>query len=92
MVGLQGKGRHVRGAASSVLLLSVCNGEVQLELCGELVFRVETIAEVHTADAAVGVNLNSQGLDVVCAVPALAVQCNREAVRAAFGRRVRAKR
>lgn len=37
----------------------------QLELWGQLLFTVQPVAEVDAADAAVGVHLDSQGLDVV---------------------------
>jgi len=43
----------------------VLYGEVQLELCRQLVFRVEAVGEVHSADSAVGMDLDSEGLDVV---------------------------
>lgn len=35
----------------------VLHGEVQLELCWQLVFRVQSVREVHSADSAVGVDL-----------------------------------
>ena len=49
----------------SLLLL---DGEEELELWRELFFAVETIGEVDSADAAIGVDGDSEGLDVVGAV------------------------
>lgn len=46
------------------------DGQEELELRGKLVFAIEPIGEVDTADAAVCVDLNSQRLDVVGAVSA----------------------
>jgi len=43
----------------------VLYGEVQLELCRQFVFRVEAVREVDSADSAVGMDLDSEGLDVV---------------------------
>jgi hypothetical protein len=44
--------------------------QVQLKLRGQFVFRVEPITEVYASDAAVRVDLNPEGLDVVGAVRA----------------------
>ena len=46
------------------------DGEVELELCGELLLAVEPVGEVDAADAAVGVDLDPQRLHVVGAVRA----------------------
>jgi len=46
-------------------LFLVLDGEVQLELCRQLIFRVEAVGEVHPTDSAVGVDLDSEGLNVV---------------------------
>ena len=46
------------------------NGEEELEFGRKLVLGVETIGEVNSSDSAVRMNLNSQRLDVVCAVSA----------------------
>jgi len=58
---------HVRPLGSLCLLR---DGEEQLELWREFLLGVQTIAEVHAPDAAVGVHLHSQGLDVVRSVSA----------------------
>lgn len=55
-----GKGRRLFGL--------VLHGEVQLELCWQLIFGVQSVGEVHSADSAVGVYLDSQSLDVVGAI------------------------
>ena len=44
------------------------DGEVELELCGELLLAVEAVGEVDAADAAVCVDLDPQRLHVVGAV------------------------
>ena len=46
------------------------DGEVELELGGELLLAVEPVGEVDAADAAVGVDLDPQRLHVVGAVRA----------------------
>ena len=46
------------------------DGEVELELCGELLLAVEAVGEVDAADAAVGVDLHAERLNVVGAVGA----------------------
>lgn len=48
----------------------LCGREVQLELRGQLLLRVEALREVDPPDAAVGVDLHAQSLDVIraCAV------------------------
>ena len=49
-------------------LALLLDGEVELELCGELLLAVEPVGEVDAADAAVGVDLDPQRLHVVGAV------------------------
>ena len=51
-----------------VSLHLVLHGQVEFELGGQLVLAVQPVREVHSPDPAVGVDLHSQGLDVVCAV------------------------
>jgi hypothetical protein len=48
---------------SSVILLG--DGQEQLELWGKLLLGVQTVREVYSADATVGVDLHPQGLNVV---------------------------
>lgn len=51
------------------LLFSIfLHGEVQLEFCWQFIFRVQSVGEVNSADSAVGMNLDSQSLDVVGAI------------------------
>ena len=52
------------GASSHGLGLAG-DGKEELELWGQLVLGVEAVREVDSADAAVGVDLHAQGLDVV---------------------------
>jgi len=42
--------------------------EEKLELGGELIFGIQSVREVDTADSTVGMDLDAKGLDVVCAV------------------------
>ena len=46
------------------------DGQVELELCGELILRVEAVREIHPSDATVGVDLYTKRLDVVAPVRA----------------------
>lgn len=46
-------------------LLWLLDGQEQFELGRQFVFRVEAIGEVNASDPTVGMNLNSQGLDVI---------------------------
>lgn len=57
----------LRGRDRRLLTLSLLlgDGQKELELRGQLLFRVQAIGEVYPADPAVGVNLNPQCLDVV---------------------------
>ena len=50
------------------MLWFACHGQEKLELRGQLVLGVETVREVNSSNSAVGVDLNSEGLDVVGAV------------------------
>lgn len=50
------------------LSLLLRDGQEQLELRRELLLRVEAVGEVDAPDAAVGVYLHPQGLDVVRSV------------------------
>ena len=53
------------GWGDSLLLL---DRKEELELWGELFFAVETVGEVDPADATIGVDGDSKGLDIVGAV------------------------
>jgi hypothetical protein len=44
------------------------NRQEKLEFRWELLFRVEPVTEVDTTNAAVGMDLDSKGLDVISAV------------------------
>jgi len=55
---------------AKVGLFLILDREVQLELCRQLVFRVQSVGEVHSADSAVGMDLNPESLDVVGAIGA----------------------
>ena len=50
--------------------LRLLDGQVKLELLRQLLLRVETVGEVDSANTAVGVDLHTQGLNVVGAVGA----------------------
>lgn len=54
--------------AHGVVLLG--DGQEELELRGKLLLRVEAVGEIDAADAAVGVYLHAQRLDVVRAIRA----------------------
>lgn len=56
------------GKALPLFLLSRHNREEELELRRELVLRVEPIGKVDATDTAVGVDLHTKRLNVVCAV------------------------
>ena len=49
-----------------VYLCFVGDGQVELELCGELILGVEAVREIYPSDATVGVDLYRKRLDVVC--------------------------
>lgn len=55
-----------RSLLSLPLLLG--DGQEELELRGQLLFRVEAVGEVNPADSAVGMNLDPQRLDIVRAI------------------------
>lgn len=57
------RGGHLR-------LLGLLDGQEKLELGRQLVLAVESVAKVNSADSAVGVDLNSQSLDVIRSVRA----------------------
>ena len=46
------------------------NWKEQLELAGKLLLRIQAVAEIQSANAAVGVQLDAEGLNVVCPVGA----------------------
>lgn len=69
MGGREGGGRSAHGFFSLVLLTSsvrFLDGQEELELGGELLLSVELVGEVDAPDAAVGVNLHPQRLNIVC--------------------------
>jgi len=41
------------------------DGEEQLELRGQLLFRVQAVREVYSSDSAVGVQLHPEGFNVI---------------------------
>mmetsp|Transcript_16531 Transcript_16531/g.39267 ORF Transcript_16531/g.39267 Transcript_16531/m.39267 type:complete len:257 (-) Transcript_16531:7-777(-) len=55
-------------AAADRLRGRLLDGQEELELCRELLLRVQAVGEVDAADTAVRVNLHAQSLDVVCAI------------------------
>ena len=58
----------VRTRRHSIARLSLLDRKEQLEFRRELLLRVQAVREVDAANAAVGVNLHSESLDVVGAV------------------------
>jgi len=59
------KKRGKRNFFSSFFHLLLGNWQEELELWGQLLFRIQAIAEVQPANSAVGVQLHSERLDVI---------------------------
>eukprot|EP00405_Crypthecodinium_cohnii_P062678 CAMPEP_0195008026 /NCGR_PEP_ID=MMETSP0326_2-20130528/8132_1 /TAXON_ID=2866 ORGANISM="Crypthecodinium cohnii, Strain Seligo" /NCGR_SAMPLE_ID=MMETSP0326_2 /ASSEMBLY_ACC=CAM_ASM_000348 /LENGTH=187 /DNA_ID=CAMNT_0040015671 /DNA_START=36 /DNA_END=595 /DNA_ORIENTATION=+ len=66
-VHLGRRGRRSTTRCSTTLL---CHGQEQLELQRQLLLAVEAVREVDPSNAAIGVQLHPEGLDIVCAVSA----------------------
>jgi hypothetical protein len=56
--------KRIKKISLSLLL----NGQKEFEFWGKLLLRVKAVREVNASNAAVGMDLDTEGLNVVCAI------------------------